>query len=92
MKLLDINKIDPVDYSFSVNVAFIFSWVDNRVDIHDMNKEIINVDLEFIKKLWTPDFYIYDLKLFKTLGVLQDTGGLRVMKKGNDTGKRSFKA
>ena len=54
MKLLDINKIDPVDYSFSVNVAFIFSWVDNRVDIHDMNKEIINVDLEFIKKIMDP--------------------------------------
>ena len=92
MKLLDINKIDSVDFSFSVNVAFFFSWVDNRVDIFDMSKEIIDLDLEFIKELWTPDFYIYDLKLFKILGVLQDTGGLRVMKQGNDTGKRSFKA
>ena len=92
MKLLDINKIDPLDFSFSVNVAFIFSWVDNRVDIYDMNQEIIDLDLEFIKQLWTPDFYIYDLKLFKKLGVLQDTGGLRVMKQGNDTGKTSFKA
>ena len=70
MKLLDINKIDSVDFSFSVNVAFIFSWVDNRVDILDMSQNITYLDLEFIKQLWTPDFYIYDLKMFKILGVL----------------------
>ena len=91
IKLIDINKIDPWDYSFSVNVAFIFSWVDNRVDILDKSKNILYLDLGFLNHLWTPDFYIYDLKLFKILGVLQKTGGLRVMKQGNDTGKTSFK-
>ena len=91
MKLLDINNIDPVDFSFSVNVAFLFSWVDNRVDILDKSKNILYLEIGFIKHLWTPDFYIYDLKLFKILGVLQKTGGLNVMKLGNDTGKTSFK-
>ena len=87
MKLLDINKIDPLDYTISVNVAFIFSWMDNRVDILDKSKNILNLDLGFINHLWTPDFYIYDLKLFKILGVLQKTGGLRVMKQANNTGR-----
>ena len=61
IKLLTINSIDPVDFSFSVNVAFFFAWVDNRVGV-DPSVDTDNLDLDLLKHLWTPDFYIYDLQ------------------------------
>ena len=85
IKLLTINSIDPVDFSFSVNVAFFFAWVDNRVGV-DPSVDTDNLDLDLLKHLWTPDFYIYDLQSSKKLTVLnEDTGGLRIQKIGNDT-------
>ena len=73
--------------SFSVNVAFYFSWVDNRIEILDPNAANANVDNEFLKHIWTPDFYIYDLQRFRPQGVLSNGEGLRIMKlDSNNTG------
>ena len=84
MRLLDINEIDPVNFSFSVNVAFKFYWVDNRVEIkEDSTSTNVNIthhiDVDFLSKIWTPDFYIYDLQSFNVLGSSR-RAGLRVQK------------
>ena len=85
IKLLTINSIDPDDFSFSVNVAFFFAWVDNRVGV-DPSVDTDNLDLKLLEHLWTPDFYVYDLQSSRKLTVLnEDTGGLRIQKSGNDT-------
>ena len=65
LKLININKIDSKDFSFTVNVAFFFSWLDNRVEIFNGSENTINLDLQFLEKIWTPDFYIYDLLMFR---------------------------
>ena len=83
MRLLDINEIDPVNFSFSVNVAFKFYWVDNRVKINESTSTNVNIthhiDVDFLTKIWTPDFYIYDLQSFNVLGSSR-RAGLRVQK------------
>lgn len=84
MRLLDINEIDSVHGSFSVNVAFYFSWVDNRIEVLDPNATTANVDNDFLKHIWTPDFYIYDLQRFRPQGVLSNGGGLRMKKLDNN--------
>ena len=59
IRLIDINYIDPVDFRFSVTAAFKFAWTDNRVERPDLKTgEVINLDLDFQKKLWKPDFYV----------------------------------
>ena len=84
MRLMDINKIDSEDSTFSVTVAFKFYWLDNRVQMNSSRTKIY-VDLDFLKFLWIPDFYVYDLVLFNRLGV-RDYGGLTIEKKDNNTG------
>ena len=60
IRLIDINYIDTVDFRFSVTAAFKFAWTDNRVERPADLKtgEMINLDLDFQKKLWMPDFYV----------------------------------
>ena len=60
IRLIDINYIDPVDFRFSVTTAFKFTWTDNRVERPpDLETgEMISLDLDFEKRLWTPDFYV----------------------------------
>ena len=86
IRLLKMNKIDPIDSSFSMNVAMKFYWVDNRVQLlTNRSEHKIHVDLDFLSLIWTPDFSTYDLQSFKILGMI-DRGLLRVKKKKNDTG------
>ena len=89
MRLMDINKIDSEDSTFSVTVAFKFYWLDNRVQINSSRTKIY-IDLDFLKFLWIPDFYVYDLVLFNRLGV-RDYGGLTIEKKDNNTGLDEIK-
>ena len=60
IRLTDINYIDTVDFRFSVTAAFKFAWTDNRVERPADLKtgDMINLDLDFQKKLWMPDFYV----------------------------------
>ena len=60
IRLIDINYIDPVDFRVSVTAAFKFAWTDNRVERPADLKtgDMINLDLDFQKKLWMPDFYV----------------------------------
>ena len=71
LRLLNINEIDPVKFSFSVNVAYRFYWVDNRVQTKLMNKSIA-LDQDFISKIWRPKFSTIDLQEFSVLGLERD--------------------
>ena len=47
-------------FRFSVTTALEFAWVDNRVERPPdlQTGSMINLDLDFEKRLWTPDFYV----------------------------------
>ena len=81
LRILNINQIDPVKFSFSVNVAYRFYWVDNRVQTKLMNKSIA-LDQDFISKIWRPKFSTIDLQEFSLLGLERD--GLKVRKVDNN--------
>ena len=85
--MLDITEIDEIDYGFSINVVLETHWKDNRIHIanHHQQEGSINVDFDLSKKIWTPDFYFYDLQEFRTLTNFEEPqGGLRVGKNENN--------
>ena len=91
MRLLDITKIDTMNYGFSISVFLQFVWTDNRIIMEQANKTSENLHLSFIELLWVPDLYIYDLQSFRTYHLMKDImGGLRAIKNINDTGLRKF--
>ena len=51
MRLLDIYKISHSDFTISIGVQYSLSWRDDRLVILG-NKSEINLDVDFIKKLW----------------------------------------
>ena len=80
IRVIDINYIDTVDFRFSVTAAFKFAWTDNRVERPADLKtgDMINLDLDFQKKLWMPDFYvnIFLRILLKCLTIIMSLSGL----------------
>ena len=85
MRLMNINEIDPVKFSFSVNVFYKFYWVDNRIQRTEPNLDQSHVlDQDFISEIWRPHFYTYDLLSYRLLG--PDRKGLKIKKRyNNDT-------
>ena len=85
MRLMNINEIDPVKFSISVNVFYKFYWVDNRIQRTETNLDQSHVlDQNFISKIWRPNFYTYDLLSYRLLG--PDRKGLKIKKRyDNDT-------
>ena len=51
MFLLDILNIDHHDFSISISIFFGLSWQDNRIKVLG-NKSSVNLDIDFINKIW----------------------------------------
>ena len=51
MRLLDIYKISHEDFTIGIGVQYSLSWIDNRLIISG-NNSYINLDVDFIKRLW----------------------------------------
>ena len=51
MRLLDIYKISHEDFTIGNGVQYSLSWIDNRLIISG-NNSYINLDVDFIKRLW----------------------------------------
>ena len=86
INLLDIYKINYEDFTMDLNLYVSFSWNDNRLIINDTFDGDVDVDVSFIKKLWVPDIYIYDLKELRTRHTITPEEGLRIKSKdGNVT-------
>ena len=70
--LLDIFNINYNDFTIDIALYTTISWVDNRLKILNGSTGVIgksierNVDVSFIRNIWVPEIYIYDLKDFNT--------------------------
>ena len=51
MRLLDIYHISHTDFTISIGVQYSLSWIDNRMILLG-NKSFVNLDVDFINKLW----------------------------------------
>ena len=81
LRLLNINKIEPEIFSFSVNVAYTLRWLDNRVHITKFSNKSIVLDQDFIDIIWIPKFYTIDLQEYRLLG--PERNRLKVKKTNN---------
>ena len=91
MFLVGINNIDPIDFGITLTLSIRLSWRDDRIKRPDETS--VSISLDMLKKFWIPDFYIYDLRNFKILRVMQDLqGGITITPKGeNKTGYHILK-
>ena len=79
----EIYKVSETDFTVHVNMFLTFVWQDNRLNFTLTKETTADVDEEFIKSIWTPDFYIYHLKEFERPNGVTSMRGLTVKKRGD---------
>ena len=75
--------MSETDFTVHVNMFMTFVWQDNRLNFTLTKETTADVDEEFIKSIWTPDFYIYHLKELEGFNGVTSSGGLTVQKQGD---------
>ena len=83
MMTKEIYKVSETDFTVHVNMFLTFVWQDNRLNFTLTKETTADVDEEFIKSIWTPDFYIYHLKEFERPNGVTSMRGLTVKKRGD---------
>ncbi|XP_040566996.1 glycine receptor subunit alphaZ1 [Lepeophtheirus salmonis] len=91
--IAEVLRINDKDYSITFSGYFIAKWQDRRIRLGpDFGEEqaglginitenpniAVPVNTEFIKDIWMPDIFIYSLKTYKVMDVLNKLAGLWV--------------
>ena len=79
----EVLKIDDKDYSITFSTYLYVEWFENRLYIDPEFKKKAgafpapeSMNLEFVKDLWLPNIFIYNLKTYKVIDVLTRLSGL----------------
>ena len=83
MLLMEIYEVSETDFTVHVNMFMTFVWQDIRLNFTSTKETSVDVDEEFIKNIWTPDFYIYHLKELEGFNGVTSMTGLTVKKEDN---------
>ena len=91
--IIEVLRINDKDYSITFACYFNVMWMEKRIQLGptfgiDQVKEGQNatgnaaiaesLNLEFVKSLWLPNIFIYNLKTYKVIDVLSKLAGLWV--------------
>ena len=82
MLLMEIYEVSETDFTVHVNMFMTFVWQDNRINFTLTKETSVDVDEDFLKIIWTPDFYIYHLKEIEGFNGVTSMRGLTVKKEG----------
>jgi len=81
----EVLRINDKDYSITFATYFNVEWIERRLYVdpvfaaqNNASKEqvLIPMNLEFVKDLWLPNIFIYNLKTYKVIDVLSKLAGL----------------
>ena len=94
----EVLRINDKDYSITFACYFNVQWKEKRIYLGpDFGREqagpgvnttnnpdiIVPMNLEFVKDLWLPNIFIYNLKTYKVIDVLSKLAGLWISADGN---------
>ena len=83
----DVLRINDGTYSITFSTYFNVEWNERRLSVQDdfgaslrapnsTEAVMVPMNLEFIKELWVPNIFIYNLKTYKVIDVLSKLAGL----------------
>ena len=87
MDIDEIMQINDADYSITISMYFNIEWQEPRLKMlpsfgasrrpnNSMEPVTVPMNLEFVKDLWLPNIFIYNLKTYKVIDVLSKLAGL----------------
>jgi len=85
----EVLRINDKDYSITFATYFNVEWYEHRLKVakeleekNNLSKEagedaiLVPMNLEFVKDLWLPNIFIYNIKSYKVIDVLSKLAGL----------------
>ena len=83
----DVLRINDGTYSITFSTYFNVEWNERRLNVgpdfgaslrppNSTDPVMVPMNLEFIKDLWVPNIFIYNLKTYKVIDVLSKLAGL----------------
>ena len=83
----DVLRINDGTYSITFSTYFNVEWNERRLSVqpdfgstlrppNSTENVMVPMNLEFIKELWVPNIFIYNLKTYKVIDVLSKLAGL----------------
>ena len=89
--IIEVLRINDKDYSITFACYFNVAWLDKRIylgpdfgieqvgpGVNTTGRDDVaeSMNLEFVKSLWLPNIFIYNLKTYKVIDVLSKLAGL----------------
>ena len=83
-QVLDVLRVDDKKFSVSLSMYFGVQWTEDRMKVpaEGSNFSAANwlpIDLEFMKNLWIPNVFVYNLNSFTALDCLKKLAGLWIV-------------
>ena len=81
-QILDVLRVDDKKFSVMLNMYFGVYWTEERMEITENAPDKVNwlpIDMEFMKHLWVPNVFVYNLVDFQHLQCLQKLAGLWIV-------------
>ena len=84
----EVLRINDKDYSITFSTYFNVEWRERRLNMfpsfgaslragdNSTEQVMVPMNLEFVKDLWLPNIFIYNLKTYKVIDVLSKLAGL----------------
>ena len=77
VEILDILSVNDKEFSMTMSMYFSVMWQENRIETNNTIEPDFwyPVSLEFLRDLWIPNVFIYNLKSFENISVLKRLAG-----------------
>ena len=89
MVLKKVRKINVIQKYMTVDIALYLYWIDNRITkkftkenmkIHKRGQSATLVlPIQKLDEIWSPDFYIYDMKQFESYKVISSVNSISIL-------------
>ena len=82
MDIMDVLQVNDKEFSVTLTMYFTVRWVEPRLINNNTNVDPgkwTPIDLQFLHHLWVPNIFIYDLRSFMALNVLQKLAGVWIL-------------
>ena len=74
--ILQILSVNDYDFTITLSMYFGIRWDEPRIICPQCQTNYTPVDLSFMKILWVPDVYIYNLESISTSSIISDFAGM----------------
>merc|ERR1719320_1459219 len=80
----EIHEINDETYSITFSTYLVMEWTDRRLHVdQSLGSDYIPLDVDFLKSLWVPKIFVYNLKKFEVVDAMSKLDGLMVNKHNN---------